>query len=223
MKRWLCIAVLLLVGVGSFAQRVKLNDFNSVKIFGKIEIRFEQSEQPGYFFTSGKPYTKQISIQVKDSVLSIKMLKSFPPDISASITIYGQSVKSLKAGGGARIYNKGVLNNLQWVNATSNADIDVQVQTDTIAVIAIKGGFIRLTGNTRTLSAKTGAGGVLRLADFTSIYGYIVMNGGDASINVTNALWAKVRIGGLLKYTKRPKKLSQSLFMNGKIKLLEDF
>ncbi|MDA3892887.1 MAG: DUF2807 domain-containing protein [Salinivirgaceae bacterium] len=202
----------------------KLDGFNKVEIFGKLQVRLEKSNCDSIIIQSGTYDVSKVKFEVEDGVLSARLLSEFPPSIKINITVKFQEINSLVVGGGAKIYNRGSIDSKTLtISAKSGCELDLLVNADSVIAKVNKGAFVRLTGENRYLKVKTATGGDFRSTGMTNINTDAILNGGTVEIQTAEILNAKVRYGGSLKYVEQPKKIIRREIFGGKIEKLEDF
>lgn len=224
----LLVVVLIIVQSSSsflFGQVcTKVEKFNQVEIFGKLNVRLEKSESDSLFIQSGNFDVSKVSYTVKDSVLIIKLLSEFPPSIKVNVTVNFQQLGGLKAGGGAKVYNKGSIESDVFnLFAKSGCELDLLVNVDSANIKISKGAFLRLTGENRYLNLKITSGGDFRSTKMTNSEMVAILNGGTAEIQCSKFLDATVRMGATLKFVEQPNKIKRKEKFGGKISKLEDF
>lgn len=223
MKVKTALIFLWLLVFESYSQNVELTTIKELVLFGNFEVRLEKAADCSVVFDAGKDYSNLVSISQKDSILTIKLLQSISPDPQIKLSVYYKNLRQISASAGVKVYNKGILDGIKELKASSGADIDLKIISDSLSLIVNRGGFIRMVGNAPVLNAKTGFGGVLRLAEFKIAKGCFVMNGGDAEVDVKEKICAKIRYGASLKYVAMPKEIDKHTFINGEFKELDGF
>ncbi|MFA6400699.1 MAG: head GIN domain-containing protein [Salinivirgaceae bacterium] len=219
------IVLLLLFHVNVFAQKVEqLEGFNRIELFGKIEVRLEVADVDSMVIESGTFDVDKIYYSVKDSVLSVKLTYEFPQEIKVRVTIFYKNLKTLEAGGGIKLYNKGALKGkLIELAAKSGSDFDLLVGTDSILMKVNKGAFVRLSGSSRVVNLSTSTGGDYRATELENEVTYAKMSGGSAEVAPKLLLDANVSFGATLKYKDKPSRIKRSEKFGGSISQLEDF
>jgi len=213
----------LLMGVNGQIQK-ELDDFNEIKVFGRIEVRLEYNELPSIKIESGSFDIENVHFKVNDGILILRLLSEFPPEIKVYVTVFHNPIKSISANAGAKIYNRNELNGpFLNIEAKSGSELDLFMNTDSIQVLVNKGAFVRLTGKSKAVKLKTSTGGDFRATALASENLFAIMNGGTAEVNVSEYLDAKVRFGAMLKYLQQPKKIEKSISFKGTIGVLEEF
>ena len=220
----LLIALLIIAPVIFGQISTELNGFNKIEIFGKINVRLEKSTSDSLFIKSEGFDIEQVKHFVEDSVLNIRLLSEFPPSSKVDVTINFQQINELGVGGGAKVYNRGIIESDFFIlSANSGCEIDLLVKLDSANVKLTKGAFVRLTGENRHLNLKTTTGGDFRSTKMTNSIMNVNQSGGTAEVSCTNELIAKVSFGASLKFVEKPKKLVKKEKFGGSVEKLEDF
>ncbi|MBI9069091.1 MAG: DUF2807 domain-containing protein [Salinivirgaceae bacterium] len=223
-KFFICFSFLFVGLIHSNANNIELHDFESVSVFGKIEVRLEKADKNSIEFIQGDYNQDLVSFVVEENELKVRLLKEFPRDIKARVTIYHKGISSLKVGGGAKVYNKGAIDvNVFTIESKSGSSVDLLINADSISAKVNRGAFVRLTGKSNILKFKTASAGVLRTNDLICNSVFAKMRGGTAEVDVLEYLEVKVWFGATLKYKKKPNKLIKGSFAGGKVGLLEDY
>ncbi len=217
--------LLLMFQEGAMAQKSqRLEGFNQIDLFGKIEVRLESSDRDSIVIESGTFDVEKIYYAVKDSVLSVKLTYEFPPAIKVRVTIFYKNLKSVEAGGGIKLYNKGALKGkFLKLEAKSGSDFDLLVATDSVLMKVNKGAFVRLSGSSRVINLITSTGGDYRATELENEMTYAKMRGGSAELAPKLLLDAKVSFGATLKYKDNPSHIKRSEKLGGSISQLEDY
>lgn len=202
----------------------KLDAFNKVKVFGKIEVRLEKADEASILLESGTFDVEKVKFEVKDSTLELKLLYEFPPSIKVQATVYFTDLNEVVVNAGAKVYNKGEIEAADFnLEAKTGCELDLLIKTDSATVTVNKGAFVRLTGVSRSVKLKTATGGSYIATDLASENLYAKMIGGTAEVNVTEKLKAKVMFGGSLKYLQQPRFIDRNTLFKGTIGILEPF
>jgi hypothetical protein len=224
-KLLLSLFVLVLCQTSVFSQKSQLlNGFNQIELFGKLEIRLEEHSKDSIAIESGSFDVEKINYSVKDSLLSIKLTTEFPSSIQVRITVYYKNIRSINAGGGIKLYNKGVLNNAHLsITAKSGSDFDLEISADSALVKVNKGAFVRLSGTSRVINLSSSTGGDYRAVELENEDTYAKMSGGTAEVAPTKLLNGDVSYGASLKYKDEPATIKRAERLGGTITQLEDF
>lgn len=226
MKRIYMLASLIgFVALTSQGQvKERLEGFTQIEVFGKLNVRLEHNPNDSIFIESGSFDISKVKYEIKDSVLSVKLLSEFPPSIKVNVTIQFTQLNSIICGGGTKIYNRGSINSkLLNLKAKSGSEFDLLVNVDSVLVKVSKGAFVRLTGENKYLKVKTNTGGDFRSLNMSNVRTDAILNGGSVEIKTAEYLKAKVWYGATLKYVEKPNKIVKKERFGGKIDKLEDF
>jgi len=202
----------------------EIEGFNKVDIFGKLNVRLEKSNNDSLFIQSASFDITQVKFFVEDSVLIIKLLTEFPPDIKVDLTVNFQQINGLIVGGGAKVYNKGAIEtNYFELSGNSGCELDLLAKIDSLKVTVTKGAFVRLTGENRYMNLKINSGGDFRSTKMTNNITEAKMSGGSAEISCSDLLIAKVCLSASLKCVELPKRVVKKEKLGGKVEKLEAY
>lgn len=217
-----CNLFLSFANIGYSQIATNIASFNKIEVFGRINVRLENSSSDSIFIKSPNFDINKVKYSVEDSVLKIKLLSELPKSNKVNVTIQFKELALLKIGAGAIIYNRGTIESkFLTISAKSGCELDLSIDVDTLDVKVTEKAFVRLTGDNNYMTLKTSTKGDFRSADLTNKTTIAILNGGSAEINVTDYLDATVRNGASLKYVKQPKKIIKKEKLGGKIEILE--
>lgn len=201
---------------------IQLEGFNNVDIFGKINIRLEQSDR--CFITAGHNNTdiSNVKFEVNNSLLTVKYYGKVIGNNNINITIGFKSINTIKTAGGCYIYNHGAINSsVITATAASGSNADLLINADTAIITANKGGFIKLSGTAKHVELKTSTGGSYYAQALKNQTTIALMRGGMAEIFASELIDAKITLGATLLYAGTPKTIKKEIKSKGSIQAVE--
>ena len=104
------------------------------------------------------------------------------------------------------------------MNAKEGATINLKVDAQKVNVKAVTGGVIELSGAAANQDVVIMSGGVLKSKNLhTSQTTVTVSAGGNAEVNASTLVDAKVKAGGTISIYGKPKQINQQTILGGKI------
>ena len=219
MKKVLILA-LAFAAQTSFAQVTKnLGDFNNLKVFDKLNVKLISSTENKAIITGDRE--DEVEFVNKNGELKIRM--PFPKLLSGdaiSIKLYYKNIDGIAASEGSFVssdvnFKETILD----LSAREGAEINLHLEgTKKVNVKAVTGGIIELTGNAVNQDVEIMSGGVLKAKDLeTSQTTINVSAGGNAEINASVLVDAKVKAGGTIFVYGKPEQINKETILGGKI------
>jgi hypothetical protein len=214
--------ILLLVVLGTqfnYAQTtVKIDDFNDLKVFDKLSVTLISSNENKAVIT-GISQSK-VEFVSKDGLLKIRM--PFPKMITgdeANVTLYFKKIQSIDANEGSVVTCKGTFKQTTFdLSVQEGASITVGLDVEKATLKAYSGGIIEVTGKAVTQAISINAGGIVKASQLqTSQTTVSVSAGGNAEVNASTLVDAKVKAGGSVTVYGKPKKLRKETVLGGVI------
>lgn len=201
-----------------------LTAYSELRVFGKIQVRLEKSSVDSLVMESSEFDLDKVFIEVKDSILIIRLVYEFPAKIKVHATLFYTDLNTIVANAGSKIYNKGELDgSVLTVEAKSGCEFDLLIKNDSTSINVNKGAFVRLTGESRSVFLKTAVAGDYRATALATKRMVAKMHGGTAEVNVSDFIDANVSLGASLKYLSKPEKITQKTSFKGSIGILESY
>tara|TARA_R110000868_G_scaffold61217_3_gene186167 strand:- start:1306 stop:1977 length:672 start_codon:yes stop_codon:yes gene_type:complete len=214
------ILILVLVVQTTFAQVTKnIGDFNTIKVFDKLNVKLISSSENKAIITGDRE--DEVEFVNNNGELKIRM--PFPKLLSGndiSIKLYFKNIDGIAASEGSYISSDGVFKEtILDLNVREGAEINLELDgTKKVNVKAVSGGIIELSGNAVNQDVVIMSGGVLKAKDLqTSQTSINVSAGGNAEINASVLVDAKVKAGGAIYVYGKPEQINKETLFGGKI------
>jgi hypothetical protein len=135
------------------------------------------------------------------------------------VSLYFKKIESIDANEGSIVYCNELFKQIEMdLSAQEGARIEVELDVDKTSVEAFSGGIINLSGKAVTQKVSINTGGVLKAKNFVTSQTTInISAGGNAEINATTFVDAKVNAGGNIYIYGNPKQIKQQELAGGKI------
>ncbi|WP_163396198.1 head GIN domain-containing protein [Flavobacterium limi] len=218
MKKLIIGAVILLVQM-SFGQVTKeLGDFDTVKVYDKLNVKLVQSSENKIVIKGARE--AELEAVNKNGILKIRM--PFPKLLSGNdleVTLYYKHIELIDVNEGANVTSSEAIKATSFkVSAQEGGKINVDLDVEKLNVSSVSGGEITLTGKATNQDAKLGAGGYLLASKLSTAQTKVsVSAGGKADVNASTLVDAKVSAGGSIYIYGKPKQINQKTVFGGKI------
>ncbi len=216
---------LLLMGVTAFSQKeVTLSPFSKITSFDQIDVVLIKTNGTPKVVLNGDE-SENVEIIQKGYELKIRMplLKLLKGDNVSATVFYNNEINQFEANEGSRIASNDYFNGayLRFI-AKEGAEIKLKIETGKINVKVASGATVSLSGAAKIQEVVTNTGGKYDGRQLTTNQTVISSNsGGDACVNTTESLEAKIFAGGVISVYGDPKKISQKITGGGRIEQLK--
>jgi len=221
MKEFLIILSILLSQI-SFSQEEKINkqtgDFNKVTSFDKIEVVLIKSTENKVLLIGN--YAEEVEIVNNNGELKIRLpLTKLLKGDNISATVYYKDITAIEANEGSRISSESTFITSNFnVIAKEGSEIAITVDTNNLAVKGSAGSTITIYGKATNQDILLNSGALFYGSKLISKQTKVTVNaGGDADINASDFVDAKVRAGGVITIFGNPKKINQKTIAGGRI------
>ncbi len=215
----IAFVILLLINQLAISQRTeKLGTFSKITAFDQIDVWLIPSLE-SKIILAGEG-AEDIEIINKNGELKIRMpLTKLMKGDNVSATVYYESIDAVEANEGSRIASDATLKGtLLNVIAKEGAEIQLITEVTSLKVKAANGSSVTIDGKATNQDIILNSGAMYfgsKLA--TSITTITVNAGGDADVNASELVDAKVRAGGLITVFGKPKQINQKIIAGGRI------
>ncbi len=217
MKKVFLVAIAIVSQV-SFAQVTKkLGDFNALKVYDKLTVKLIASTENKVVISG----TREKEVEV-DNNGELKLRMPFPKLLSGdaiSIKLYYKNIDDITANEGSSISSDAVFKQTIFdLNAKEGAKINLKVDAQKVNVKAVTGGIIELSGEAVNQDVVIMSGGILKAKNLHTSQSTVSLSaGGNAEINASTLVDAKVKAGGTVSIYGKPKQINQQTILGGKI------
>ena len=218
MKRIILVGFVFLAQF-TFAQTtIELKDFDDVKVFDKLGVTLVASNENKAVITG----TSQSKVEVvnKNGLLKIRMpLTKLMTGDEAKVTLYFKKIQSIDANEGSTVTCSDTFKQTTLdLGTQEGAKITVAIDVDKTSIKAFSGGIVTVTGKAVTQTVSINSGGILKASDLeTSQTTVSISAGGNAEVNASTLVDAKVKAGGDIYIYGKPKQIKQETLMGGRI------
>ncbi|MFA9192431.1 head GIN domain-containing protein [Flavobacterium sp. FZUC8N2.13] len=218
MKKVFLVAIAI-VSQATFAQVTKtLGDFNALKVYDKLTVKLISSTE-NKVVISGE---REKEVEVVNNNGELKLRMPFPKLLSGdaiSIQLYYKNIDDITANEGSIISSDAVFKQTIFdLNAKEGAQIKLKVDAQKVNVKAVTGGIIELSGAAINQDVVIMSGGVLKSKNLLTSQTTVNLSaGGNAEVNASTLVDAKVKAGGTIFIYGKPKQINQQTVLGGKI------
>ncbi|MDD5149135.1 MAG: DUF2807 domain-containing protein [Flavobacterium sp.] len=218
MKKIVSIAFVLLAQI-AFSQVTRdLGDFDSVKVFDKLNVKLIPSTENKIIITGNRE--NEVEVVNKNGELKLRM--PFPKLLSGDdiiIKLFFKKIETIAASEGTYVSNDHTFKQtIITIDASEGSEINLDLDVDKANVRAVTGGIIELSGNATNQNVIIASGGSFDGKDLhTSQTTVTVSAGGQAEVYATLLVDAKVKAGGSIDIYGKPKQINQKTILGGTI------
>ena len=218
MKKVFLVAIAIVSQV-TFAQVTKkLGDFNALKVYDKLTVKLISSSENKVVISG----TREKEVEVVNNNGELKLRMPFPKLLSGdaiSIQLYYKNIDDITANEGSSVSSEAIFKETIFnLNAKEGSKINIKIDAQKVNVKAVTGGIIELSGAAINQDVVIMSGGILKSKNLlTSQTTVSVSAGGNAEINASTLVDAKVKAGGTVSIYGKPKQINQQTILGGKI------
>ncbi|HJS00169.1 MAG TPA: head GIN domain-containing protein [Flavobacterium sp.] len=213
------LVAIAIISQATFAQVTKkIGEFSSLKVFDKLTVKLIASTENKAIISGDK--VNEVEVVNNNGELKLRMsIKQMLSGDAITIKLYYKNIDDISASEGASISSDAVFKQTIFnLSAKEGAKINLKVDSQKVNVKAVSGGVIELSGGAINQDVVIMSGGVLRSRNLeTSQTTVSVSAGGNAEINASTLVDAKVKAGGTVSIYGKPKQINQQTILGGKI------
>ena len=219
MKRIILVVFVLLTQLNFGQTTINLSDFDEIKVFDQLNVTLIPSNENKIVITG----TNQGNVETvnRNGLLKIRisLTKIFEDNTDLKATLYFKKLESIDANEGSMVSCDAIFEQISMdLSAQEGARIEVEIDVDKTTVEAFSGGIINVSGKAVNQKVSINTGGVLKAKDLVTSQTTInISAGGNAEINATTLVDAKVNAGGTIHIYGKPKQIKQQELAGGKI------
>lgn len=195
-------------------------DFKSVEVSSAIDLVIEQSDKTEIIVEADDNLQKGITTKVENGVLIVSSkYNSFINVKSRKVTVKMPIIEGLQASSASSIKSIGTIKgeNIS-LNASSAADINVDIESDNIFCETSSGSAITISGKALKLETSASSGSEIDAKDLLANEVISdVSSGGSISVHPIVSLDAEASSGGDIHYDNVPKSIQKRTSSGGSI------
>ncbi len=215
----LILTILLLATAISFSQTSKvLGDFDEVNVFDRINVTLIPSSENRIEVNGDR--NNEVEIINKNGDLKIRMaFKKLLNGETIDVKLYFKNLEAIDASEGSIVICNEILKQTAiGITAKEGAEINLKLDVLKAKVKSVTGAKIALSGQANNQEIAIGTGGILNANDLITTQTTVtITTGGEATVNATDLVDAKVRAGGSIIIYGKPKQIYQKTVLGGTI------
>lgn len=213
------LTMLLLATTISFSQTSKiLGDFDEVNVFDRINVTLIPSSENRIEVNGDR--NNEVEIINNNGDLKIRMaLKKLLSGETIDVKLYFKKLEAIDASEGSSVICNEILKQTAIeITAKEGAEINLKLDVLKAKVKSVTGAKIGLSGQANNQEIAIGTGGILNAKDLSTTQTTVtITTGGEATVNATDLVDAKVRAGGSIIIYGKPKQINQKTVLGGTI------
>ncbi len=216
------VLISLILNLISYSQEEKISkqtgDFNKVTSFDKIEVLLIKSTKNKVLLIGN--YAEEVEIVNNNGELKIRLpLSKLLKGDNISATVYYKDITAIEANEGSRISSESIFKTSNFdVIAKEGSEIAIKVDTNNLTVKGLAGSTITIDGKATNQDILLNSGALFYGSKLVTKQTNVTVNaGGDADINASDFVDAKVRAGGVITIFGKPKKINKKIIAGGSI------
>jgi len=209
----IALTVLSILGLISLSAKAQnsvertLKPFDKVRITNEIRVYLTKGETESARIEASNISLEDIITEVNAKTLEITLIRGVYKDATIEVYLTYKELRDLFVSASGRAGVQSVITGDKVVfNATTNGQIDAQIDLRTADISAAKGASIRLNGKIGSYEAKIATGAILSAYDVVADSAFVNVNSkGIAKVSANELLEANVRTGSTLTLIGTPK------------------
>lgn len=196
-----------------------LGSFSTVKVFDLIHLKMIASNE-NKVVISGKN-RKDVEVVNNNGKLKIRMnIRESYDGEDTVVQLYFTSVDEIDANEGAKVTLKAPLKQYEIdLRTQEGAEITAELETTYANLRAVTGGLINVSGRSEQQDISIYTGGEVNAKSLITAHTQVSINAaGEAYINASETVDAKVKAGGSVFIYGKPKEVNESTMLGGTIK-----
>ncbi len=214
--------LLLFITLTTFAQNPKekkVGDFTTVKVFDLIHISLVKSNENKVIISGDD--VEDVEIVNKNGILKVRM--KFDKIFNGSktfVAVHYTSLKVIDGNEGAKIVGNELIEQDEiQLKAQEGAILKIGLNVNKVSIKAISGGIIETNGKANSQTIVINTGGIYEGKEFETKNTEVkIRTGGEAEVNTSGVVDAKVTAGGNIYVYGNPSTLNKSTTLGGRIK-----
>ncbi len=213
------LIAVLLISAPLFGQISRSpGEFRHLQVTDRIQVELIASDQERVEISGTRSSDVEVVNKNGDLKLRMKITQIFDGE-NIEARVFFKELHSIQAGEGAFIGSASIFeqSNLS-LTARTGGHIRLQMMVDEAKLRAVTGGILNIRGRADELEINIGTGGIVNARDLLSSRAEVeVKAGGEAKVNATQYVDAKVNAGGDILIYGNPAKIDQKTTLGGNI------
>ncbi|GAB1451270.1 hypothetical protein MASR2M47_13260 [Draconibacterium sp.] len=187
-----------------------LKDFTSIKVSAGIDLYLRMGETEEVKVVADGDIIDKVITEVKNGTLNIYMKQNnnwnWGNTKSRKVYVSVKELVKLDASSGSDVNSENTLTGESLeVRASSGSDVNLDIYFKNFSVDTSSGSDARISGKTKNFEASASSGSDIKAQDLESVICKVsVSSGSDATVNVSDELYANASSGGDVRYYGNP-------------------
>ena len=218
MKYLFLFSLVILVGANSTViagnsdktETREVRDFNAIKVSTGIDLYLKMGDTEAVKIVADDDIIDRLVTEVKDGTLRIYMKRGDWFDWGGNKTrkayVTVKEIVAIDASSGSDVKTENTLEGESLkINASSGSDVNMDLYFKNVSLNTSSGSDARLSGKVKTFEAEASSGSDIKAQELESkICKVRVSSGSDATVSVSDELYAKASSGGDVRYYGNP-------------------
>jgi hypothetical protein len=220
MKKVILVACLFVLHSVSAQVTKTLGDFSTVKVFDKISVKLVKSNENKIVITGSRAEDVELVTKNNDLKIRMKFSKLLQGE-EVTATLYYKFIDDVEASEGAYISSEDTFKvTSMTLNSKEGAHIKLNLDVQKVNAKLHTGGIIELSGKASGQDVTITSGGILKAKNLATSQTEVSVNaGGEADVNASELVDAKIRAGGNIDIFGNPKQVNKKTTAGGSIEI----
>ncbi|OBQ51954.1 DUF2807 domain-containing protein [Tamlana sp. s12] len=199
-----------------------VGEFTELKIYDLIQMELVQASENKIVITGEN--SNNVVINNKNGKLKIKMnIEKIFNGNSTKVTLYYKHIDIIDVNEGAQVTSNDVIKQFEIdLRAQEGGTISVPVEVKHTLVKAVTGGVITVKGNSKDQKIDINTGGIFKGEELiTEDTDVSIKAAGEAHVNATEEVNAKIRAGGNVYIYGKPEVINENTALGGTVKRMD--
>ncbi len=195
-----------------------LGEFHKVTSFDKIDVQLVKSKENKIELKGSG--SESVELVNKNGELKIRMpLDKLMQGDNISATLFYTNIEAVEANEGSRIASNDVFTGTHFdIIVKEGSEVKLELDVDKLTARSSNGSVLELTGKADFTDVLVNSGGKYEAEELVTKQTTITANaGGEADVNASDYVNAKVRAGGSILIYGKPKQIDQKVIAGGSI------
>ena len=187
-----------------------VKDFNAIKVSTGIDLYLTMGETEEVKVVADGEIIDKLITEVNDGTLKIYVKQNIGwnnwGNKSRKVYVSVKELKKLDVSSGSDVNSQNTLNGESLeVKVSSGSDVNLDIHYKNFSVDTSSGSDAKIIGKTKNFEAEASSGSDIKAQDLESVICKVsVSSGSDATVSVTDELYAKASSGGDIRYYGNP-------------------
>lgn len=199
-----------------------VGEFTELKVYDLIEVELIKSDTDKVLITGKNK--KDVLVNNKNGTLKIKMkLEEAFDGAQTKVKLYYTNIDVIDANEGSKIYSNDSIEQFEIdLNGQEGGEIKVKLDVKYVNIRAVTGADIYASGKAEHQDISIYTGGDYNGEDLVTQFTDVsVRAAGEAYVNVSKKITAKVRAGGDIYIYGNPEEVNESRVLGGRIRRMK--